>query len=57
MAEILASGQGTRKNVGMREYYVVLNQCDSKRYIKVGKEIIKLLPERYHAKAVLTSCL
>lgn len=55
MAKILASEWGTRKNVGMREYYVVLNQCDSERYIKAGKEIIKLLPERYHAKAVLTS--
>ena len=57
MAEILASEQGTRKNAGEREYYIVLNQCDSERNIKTGKDIIKLLPEGCHTKAVLTSIL
>lgn len=55
MAKILVSEQGTRKNVEMREYYVVLNQCDSERNIKTGKEIIKLLPEGCYTKALLTS--
>lgn len=57
MAEILASEQGTRKNAGEREYYVVLNQCDSERNIKTGKDIIKLLPGGCYTKALLTSYL
>lgn len=39
MAAILASEKGTRKNVGKRDYYVVLNQCDSEADIRAGEKI------------------
>ena len=52
LAKILLSEQGTRKDVGTREYYVVLNKCDSlelrQRADKLKSLLIKNgLDERY----------
>lgn len=43
MADVLSSAEGTKKNVGKREYYVVLNKCDSKELLKAAKKIKELL--------------
>lgn len=55
MAKILASEQGTRKNVGERDYYVVLNQCDSRERIQAGEDIMELLKAQGVAHCILTS--
>lgn len=52
LARILLSEQGTRKNVGTRKYYVVLNKCDSfelrQRASKLKALLVKNgLDERY----------
>jgi probable selenium-dependent hydroxylase accessory protein YqeC len=54
MAEILASDKGTRKNVGGREYYVVLNKCDTKERVQAGEQIIRMLNKRGIHRCVLT---
>lgn len=38
-AKILSSEKGTRKNVGDREYIVVLNQCDNENLLKRAQTI------------------
>lgn len=55
MAKILASEEGTRKNVGERDYYVVLNQCDSRERMQAGKDIIGLLKAQGVEHCILTS--
>lgn len=55
MAKILASCGGTRKNVGDREYYVVLNKCDSKKRILAAEQIRGLLEKQGIDRCVLTS--
>ena len=55
MAEILASDRGTRKNVGDREFYVVLNQCDCEELVREGEKIRHLLKEQKIQGVVLTS--
>lgn len=55
MAEILASDRGTRKNVGDREFYVVLNQCDCEERVREGEKIRHLLKEQKIQGVVLTS--
>lgn len=57
MARILASEEGTRKNVGERDYYVVLNQCDSRERIQAGEEILRLLRNQEMVPGILTSFL
>lgn len=54
MAKILASRDGTRKDVGKREYYVVLNKCDSKEHILAGEQIMGILREQGIVRCVLT---
>ena len=54
-AKILASEAGSRKGVGQREYFVVLNQCDDDKRRKCGKRIAKLLFDRGIYNVVLTS--
>lgn len=56
MAEILASEEGTRKAVGERDYYVVLNQCDSSQERCAGEQIRQLLRAHGIRRCVLT-CL
>lgn len=50
LARILASEQGTRKNVGNRAYYIVLNKCDNELQRRQGERIRSLL-----AKAGITA--
>jgi probable selenium-dependent hydroxylase accessory protein YqeC len=38
--KILTSENGSRKNVGDRDYYIVLNQCDNEEITKQAEEII-----------------
>lgn len=54
MARILAAKEGTRKNVGSRKYYVVLNQCDSIESIQAGEQILRLLREQGIEQGILT---
>lgn len=54
-AEILASGEGTRKHVGERSYYVALNQCDSAGRVRAGEEIRRILKEKGIGNCVLTA--
>lgn len=53
-AEILLSGQGTRKGVGGRTYYTVLNQCDNASRLAQGLKILRLLRQRGQTLAALT---
>lgn len=54
MAKILLSPLGSKKNVGDRTYYAVLNKCDDDQRIAAGKGLLSLLREKGHAHAVLT---
>ncbi len=40
IVEILTSPKGSRKNVGARDYYMVLNQCDNREIIQQAEEIM-----------------
>lgn len=42
-AQILLSDRGTRKLVGDRAYYVVLNKCDTRERKKSGEKIMRLM--------------
>jgi len=55
MAEILVSEKGTRKNVGERDYYVMLNKCDDEQRKKDGQAVLCELEKREQTKAVLNS--
>ena len=55
MAEILLCEKGTRKNVGMREFYIVLNKCDDAARIRNGEAVMRELEKRGHTSTVLTS--
>lgn len=55
MAAILASEKGTRKNVGNREYYVVLNKCESEERIQAAEKIRELLQKQQIYRCILTS--
>ncbi len=55
LAAILVSEKGTRKNVGERDYYVVLNQCDSEEDIRAGEQIEEALRSKNISRCVLTS--
>ncbi|MCD8300479.1 MAG: putative selenium-dependent hydroxylase accessory protein YqeC [Clostridiales bacterium] len=46
LAVILSSEDGARKNVGDREYRVVLNQCDCEERRRQGESISELLKQR-----------
>lgn len=43
LAKILASENGTRKDVGGRAYYAVLNQCDTLSHLEYGADALRLL--------------
>ena len=55
MAEIFVSDKGTRKNVGARDFYAVINKCDNAQRIADGSRILKALAGRGQNAAVLTS--
>lgn len=55
MARILISESGTRKNVGERDYYAVLNKCDDEQRVRNGEAVLKELRRHGQTKAVLTS--
>lgn len=57
MAEILSSVSGTRKGVGERAYYVVLNKCETKERICAAEEIRELLKEQGVENCIFTSFL
>ena len=53
MAAILLSERGTRKDVGCRDYYIVLTKCENQQRRETGRIILELLQERGMARAVL----
>jgi len=55
MADILVSERGTRKNVGARDYFTVINKCDDEKRMKDGEAVLEALKRRGHMQAVLTS--
>ncbi|MBQ7887871.1 MAG: putative selenium-dependent hydroxylase accessory protein YqeC [Clostridia bacterium] len=55
MADILVSEKGTRKGVGARGFYAVLNKCDDEKRLQDGMKVLDELKKRGHMKAVLTS--
>jgi len=54
MANILLSEQGTRKQVGGRDYCIVLNKCDDAQRLEAGKRIAAILRGRGQRMIVLT---
>ena len=56
MAKILASLEGTRKNVGDREYYPVVNKCDRIDVDTQGIELLRQMKKYGLERAVLTTC-
>ena len=54
MARLLASEQGGRKNVGKREYYAVLNQCDLETDIRAAEQVRKALEGQGITRCILT---
>lgn len=55
MADIFVSERGTRKSVGTREFYAVINKCDDEKRTEDGKRVIEALCSRGQTKNVLTS--
>jgi len=55
LADILVSEKGTRKDVGARDFYVVLNKCDDEKRRKDGETVLSELEKRGQKNAVLTS--
>lgn len=56
MARILASLQGTRKNVGDRLYYPIVNKCDRLEINTQGKKLLEQMKRYGLERAVLTTC-
>lgn len=52
---ILSSAYGTRKGVGGREYYIVLNKCDDRDLLERGARIQKMLKEKGNIPVVCTA--
>lgn len=55
MASLLLNEAGSRKGVGDRDYYIVLNKCDDAQRFEGGKRLLELLQSQGHTRAVLTS--
>ena len=55
MAKILTSEKGTKKNVGERAYYVVLNKCDDEKRMADGMRVMEAMKERGQTNCVLNS--
>ncbi len=54
LALILTSEDGTRKNVGSRSYFAVLNKADTEERRKSGERILRLLAEVGQTNAAVT---
>lgn len=52
--KILTSTEGTRKGVGDRAYYVVLNKCDNQSRYQVGASMLERLQKQGIRYAVMT---
>ncbi len=55
-AKILSSERGLRKNVGKRQYLIVLNQCDTKKEEQAAQKIAHLLSEKGYS-GVISCCM
>jgi len=56
LAEIMMSAKGSRKDVGGRTYYAVINKCDDEAWLERGAEAARAIEIRGHAQTVL-ACL
>lgn len=54
LARLLLSPLGTRKAVGERAYYTVLNKCDDALRLEGGRQVLEALAGYGHTRAVLT---
>lgn len=54
-ARILASREGVRKGAGQREYYAVLNKCDTEARLRSARKIREYLREWGIGRCVFTS--
>lgn len=57
LARLLLSPQGTRKDVGSRDYRVVLNQCDAPAHRAAAQDLAALLAQQGHTQTYLTCFL
>ena len=55
LARMLADPQGGRKNVGGRQFHVVLNQADTSRRRMLGEQVLRILQQEYGINGFLTS--
>jgi hypothetical protein len=55
LAALLLSPQGSRKNVEGRDFYAVLNKCDTDARLKAGEQVLKALAEKGFHQAILTT--
>lgn len=55
IAKLVSSTEGGRKNVGNRDYYIVLNQCDSEMELTYAQAVVKELPEELLHNCVATA--
>lgn len=55
LAQILLSDQGSRKSVGLRNYFIVLNKCDNEKIREQADRICSLLKVQGVKKVMLTS--
>ena len=53
MTTILLHEAGTKKSVGSRAYYIVLNKCDDALRLEAGKRILLELRKKGHERAAL----
>ncbi|MGN0777194.1 MAG: selenium cofactor biosynthesis protein YqeC [Candidatus Ventricola sp.] len=57
MVRLLLSEQGSRKGVGQRDFFVVLNKCDGAQRLNAGRRMLELLRGQGQTRAVLTAGL
>lgn len=55
LAKIFLSPKGTKKDVGCRDYFTVINKCDDAARREKGQGILQALARQGHENAVLTS--
>lgn len=54
MARILTDEKGSKKSVGTRAFFAMINKCDDEKRRQDGMRVIRALRECGHEKAVLT---